>query len=241
MIEGVKKNTIYNDDAYSFIKKIDSNSVDLVVIDPPYKLSKGSGTKGYISKQKHKQSEELNTLRLDEGMDLEILDEFMRIMKKVNIYIWCNKAQIYDYLKFFVGIHKCSFDILVWIKTNPIPTHGRNYMNDKEFCLYFRKGITLQTTYQSGKTYWLTPTNVKDKRMYDHPTIKPLHIIETLIQNSSKENDLVLDCFLGSGTTVVAAKKLNRSYIGIEWNKKYYDTCMERIEQIHPSKNVKLS
>ena len=69
-------------------------------------------------------------------------------------------------------------------------------MNDKEYCLYFRKGISLHTTYQTGKTYWITPTNVKDKKLYGHPTIKPIDIIKTLIQNSSAPGDVVFDCFL---------------------------------------------
>ena len=65
-----------------------------------------------------------------------------------------------------------------------------------------------------------------------HPKIKPLSIIRTLIRNSSKEGDLVLDCFLGSGTTAVASILEKRNYIGIELNKKYYDISIQRINEI---------
>ena len=134
-------------------------------------------------------------------------------MKKINIYIWCNKKQILDYLKYFVDKHQCSFEILTWIKNNPIPLFGGNYLTDKEYCLYFRAGVKLNTTFETAKTYWITNKNLKDKQFYKHPTIKPLNIIKTLIQNSSNENDIVLDCFSGSGTTCVAAKQLNRQFI----------------------------
>lgn len=153
----------------------------------------------------------------------------MRVMKKPNIYIWCNKKQILDYLNYFVEMHKCSFEIMVWIKTNPIPGYGKNYLVDKEFCLYFRKGITLTTTYESAKTYWITPTNVADKKKYNHPTIKPLWIIENLVRNSSAVGDTVLDCFMGSGTTGVACKKSERKFIGIEMDENYFNLAKKRI------------
>ncbi|MDF9825743.1 DNA modification methylase [Breznakia sp. PF5-3] len=233
MISKFKKNTIYLGDAYKLIQDIPDCSIDLIVTDPPYEIASSSGKgSGKISKALQKVTHDLEEARITSGINSCILDEFMRVMKKPNIYIWCNKKQIVQYLNFFVGKHKCSFEILVWIKSNPVPTFGRNYMNDKEFCLYFRKGISLSTTYESGKTYWITPTNVKDKKVYDHPTIKPLNIIETLISNSSKPGDIVLDCFLGSGTTAVAAKKLNRCYVGIEYSTKYFETSCRRVLSI---------
>lgn len=67
------------------------------------------------------------------------------------------------------------------------------------------------------------------KKEFDHPTIKPLDIVTTLIQNSSKEGELVLDCYMGSGTTAVAAKSVNRNFIGSEWNKKYCDIAEQRL------------
>lgn len=233
-MEGIKGNTtdtVILGDAYKIVKQIEDDSIDLIVIDPPYQLDKGtSSNNGRISKALSKLSNELYSADLSIGIDLEILNEFIRIMKRPNIYIWCNKKQILSYLNFFVGQHKCSFEILTWIKSNPVPTCGRNYMNDKECCLYFRKGVALHTTYQSGKTYWITPTNVKDKKAYGHPTIKPLDIIKTIISNSSLPGEVVLDCFLGSGTTAVASKELDRRYIGIEYNREYYDIAMKRIQ-----------
>lgn len=137
------------------------------------------------------------------------------------------------YLNYFVTKHKCAFDILVWIKTNPIPIYGSNYMNDKEYCLYFRKGIKLNTNYETGKTYWITPTNVADKKEYGHPTIKRLDIIEQLVNTASKENDIILDPFIGSGTTAVASLKNKRRCIGFELNPNYIPIINQRINSIY--------
>ncbi len=225
-------------DSYEEIKKIESNSVNLIVTDPPYlipnnqkrkKIEEGSKTNRQICKL----TEELNDAGLTSGIDYCILDEFMRIMVKPNIYIWCNKLQIRDYLNYFVGRYQCKFDILVWIKSNPIPLYGGNYMNDKEYCLYFRKGVRLHTTYESGKTYWITPTNVKDKKLYGHPTVKPLHIIENMIKNSSVPGDTVADFFLGSGTTAEAAIKNSRNFLGAEKEERYYRIILDRIKYLN--------
>ena len=78
----------------------------------------------------------------------------------------------------------------------------------------------------------MTPTNKKDKDLYQHPTVKPLNIIENLVINSSQENEVVLDCFIGSGTTAVAAINTNRQFIGFEKEKEYFDTANRRIEEI---------
>ena len=79
-------------------------------------------------------------------------------------------------------------------------------------------------------TYYVTPKNVKDKRLYNHPTIKPLDIIQNLVVNSSQEGDIILDPFLGSGTTGVACVNTNRKFIGIELDEKYFDIAESRIK-----------
>lgn len=153
-------------------------------------------------------------------------------MKKENIYIWCNKKQILSYLKYFVEKRGCVFEILLYIKQDPTPLCGGNYLIDKEYCLYFRKGVKLNTTFESAKTWFLMNKNIADKKKYNHPTIKPLSIIRTLIKNSSNEGDIVLDCFSGSGTTCVASKELNRNFIGIEINKEYWQISQDRLNGI---------
>ena len=79
--------------------------------------------------------------------------------------------------------------------------------------------------------YCLFITNQIDKKKYGHPTIKNLNFIENHIINSSKEGDVVLDCFCGSGTTLVGAINTKRQFIGFEINKKYYKIAKRRVEE----------
>lgn len=223
-------NEIYNEDSYNAIKKIPDKSIDLIIIDPPYLIDKhGSG--GAFGAGRQKFHDEIRTLA--DGINYDILEEFVRVMKKINIYIFCNKEQILEYLIFFIKQKNCYFDLLVWHKLNPIPTCNNKYLSDTEYILFFReKGVKLYGTYKTKYKYFITEKNVKDKKIYHHPTIKPLKIIETLVFNSTCEGDLVADFFVGSGTTAVASKYLNRKYIGFEINKDYYDSAKKRLSNM---------
>lgn len=222
-------------DAYKLIKDIPDHSIDLIVADPPYLiegLRVGTGifknrTDGYIAELKGQEDTILK------GIDNSILDEFLRVMKGVNVYLWCNKEQIYDYLTYFVKERGCNFEIIVWVKNNPSPFLNGHYLKDKEYCLYFWDGtVKLNPRYKHGRTFYFTNTNMEDKRKYGHPTIKPEEIIESLILNSSEEGGVVLDPFSGSGSTCAVAKRLNRHYVGFEINPKWHKVANDRVNGI---------
>ncbi len=215
--------------AYELIKDIPDNSIDLIITDPPYQIDSLTGGDNRLGQSIMKVSAELGNNGLDTGIDLSILDEFMRVMKKPNIYIWMNLKQLYPYLQYFVGKHNCNFNLIVWKKTNAMPLCGGKYMNDSEYCAYFYKGIRLNTVYDTASTVYLKPINILDKNDYGHPTIKPIDIIENLIKNSSNPNDTVLDVFAGSGTFLCAAKNLKRNYIGFEINPEYFKIASDRL------------
>ena len=220
-------NVVYNEDCLEGMKQIPNKSVDLVITDPPYLIDTvGSG----LYSQKDKQYiKELNFMK--DGFSKEILDEICRVMKKINLYIFCSQKQIIPLLDYFVREKKCNWNIITWHKTNPIPACGNKYLTDTEYVLFFReKGVKIYGDYQTKFTYYLTPLNQKDKIKYNHPTIKPLNIIQNFIINSSKEGEIVLDPFMGSGTTAIACMNTNRNYIGFELDKGYYDIILERIK-----------
>ena len=158
--------------------------------------------------------------------------ELLRILKEPNLYFWCNKAQIPEYFNFYVNKHKCKFDILCWHKPNALPTYSNKYLTDTEYLLYFRKGKgkCFPANYEDAKTYYIAPINHADKKKYGFPTIKPLDITRKIIRNSSKEGQVILDPFLGSGTTCIAAELENRISIGIEINEYYYNLAKNRIK-----------
>lgn len=210
---------------------INDNSVDLVIIDPPYKIVGGGSGGCFGTEHREYHSQVSKNEVLNSGIDNAILDELVRVMKKINIYIWCNKNQLRQYIDYFDDLG-CATDLLAWHKTNPVPTCNNKYLSDTEYLLYFReKGVQIYGTYETKKKWYVSPTNKEDKKLYGHPTIKPVSILENLIINSSKEGDTILDCFMGSGSTGVACVNTGREFIGIELDKKYYDTAFERIKQ----------
>lgn len=216
-------------DCLHLIKQLPDNSIDLVVTDPPYVIdNKGGGLYTQEDKQYVKQLEGIK-----DGFSTEVLDELCRVMKNINIYLWCSQKQLFPLIEYFVEGKKCNFNLITWHKTNPIPACGNKYLTDTEYCLFFReKGVKIYGEFSTKFTYYVTPLNQKDKKLYNHPTIKPLDIIQNLVVNSSLEGDIVLDPFLGSGTTAIACVNTNRHYIGFELDPQYYDIACKRLDEV---------
>lgn len=219
-------NTITLGDSYELIKNIPDKSIDLVIIDPPYEME----TRGAGFHKKRDYYDLIHDKGLAKSINTEILKEFERIMKRTNIYIFCNKNQLPMYLEFY---KQKNFDVLVWNKTNPIPTVNNKYLSDLEYIVFAREDrVKMYNTYETSSKLFQTVVNKADKEKYKHPTIKPINIIKNLIINSSQKGDIVLDCFSGSGTTCVAAKELNRQFIGIEIDEEYHKISIDRLKGI---------
>lgn len=227
-------NKIYNEDCFEGMKQIPDNSINLIVTDPPYELHYGGG--GSINKVKKLKSslKQLETADIISGYDIATFaNEVQRLQgKNINAYFWCNKKQIPEYFNVYVNGLNCKFDILCWHKKNALPTYSNKYLSDTEYCLHFYKGKgqTHPECYEDAKTYDVSIINYQDKKKYYHPTIKPLYWMEKIIKNSSIEGDIILDPFMGSGTTAVACLKNNRKFIGFEINQEFYNTSLNRIE-----------
>ena len=195
-------NKIYLGNAYELIKQVPDKSVDLIVTDPPYDFQCAHGRTGFFKWKTTSThyAEEIEQADLGKGIDVSILREFVRVMKKINCYIWCNKEQIYDYMTFFVKERKCNFEFIIWAKSNIPPFTNGHYLKDKEYCLYFwEKGVKVKGTYATMRTVYETATNQLDKELYSHPTIKPLGIISNLIINSSGGGATHIRSFLWVG------------------------------------------
>lgn len=222
----LKINEVYNMDCMEAIKLLDDNSIDLVVMDPPYllNLSKVKNTSSF-----NNYANEL--IGLKDGFDLKVLDLLIPKMKKINMYIYCSKRQVKDLIEYFTN-KDCNYEILTWHKQNPSPLINNNYLPDTEYIIFAReKGVRLYGNYHTKRKYYLSGVNQVDKKKYKHPTIKPLPFIENHIINSSKEGDLILDCYCGSGTTLVGAIKTKRNFIGFEIDKGYYEIAKQRVEE----------
>ena len=119
-----------------------------------------------------------------------MLDEWCRVLKKINIFVFCNKWQLLPYMKYFIDKKHCSFELLVWAKTNPVPLANGSYMHDKELCLNFwEKGAKRVGIHgiKHGKTVYSIPLNQKDKKEFKHPTIKPLEMVRNFVEIGTYE------------------------------------------------------
>ena len=211
-------------DCMEFMRTMEDGSVYLIVTDPPYLLTHtgsntGIGDRTYLD----------GIDKMADGIDAEQLDEFMRILKNPNMYLWGNWKLMLRYIHYFED-KDVNTNILCWHKPNPAPLCGGIYMSDTEYCLYVRgKGVKLYGEYHDHKTYWVTDNSDIRLSKIGHPTVKPLDIIKQLVRNSSVENDIVFDPYLGSGTTAVACKMLNRNFIGCEIEPKYIEIINKRL------------
>ena len=227
-------------DCLERLKEIPDNSIDLIVTDPPYDIKNTKpGGKSKLAKSMEGMNNEIKKQGLTTGFDILILDELVRVCKNINIYLFCNKAQLPMYMDYFVTGLGCSFDLIKWVKTNAIPTYNNKYLSDTEYCFYARKSAWCNPeNYKDASTLHHAPMNVKDKRKYNHPTIKPLPLVEKLIRNSSKPGSIILDPFMGSGTTGVACLNNDRKFIGIEKDFTYYGIACGRLFCIDDTDNI---
>lgn len=230
-------NTIQLGNCYELIKDIPDKSIDLVYIDIPYLYEKG----GNVADDKSAVSKRIAKVRNDylknisSGIDFSILDELCRCLKYIYIYIWCSKEQILDLTKYFVEKKGCRVNYLVWCKTNPTPACDGTFLPDLEYCLVFKEKGTPKYNdgYELKSKWYVSSLNVKDKEKYLHPTIKPLDLVKRHILHSTQPNDIVLDCFCGSGTTCVACKETGRRFIGMEIDKDYWKIANDRLNGIN--------
>ena len=215
-------------DCLELMKDIPDKSIDLVVTDPPYKIVQGGCTnKAVRLKGSNQEQLKKGTLFNNNSIKFnEWIPEVYRVLKNnSHCYIMSNDRNINELLNVCEKVGFKLLNILVWGKSKHSP--NRYYMKNCEFIVFLRKGKAKNIN-DMGTKQLLLIDNVANKK---HPSEKPIKLMEILIKNSSDEKDIVLDTFLGSGTTGVACVNTNRNFIGIELDEKYFNIAKERIEK----------
>jgi DNA modification methylase len=226
-------NKIHLGDAYKLIKEIPDKSVDCIYTDIPYLIDGGGGGNSELSKRIIKMKNTLIDSDIYDGINYDILNDFIRISKKLNLFIWCSKSQLLDIMKFFIE-KGYNFNLLVWGKTNPTPATNNVWLPDLEYCLHFKEtGIKLNDGYELKSKWFISPLNMDDKNQFGHPTIKPLELVKRHLLHATQENDIILDPFMGSGTTALAAKEIKRQFVGFEIDSDYHKIAVDRLNGIN--------
>lgn len=219
-----------NGDSLEFIKTLKDNSIDSVLTDPPYNISKDNNfsTMGRSG---------IDFGTWDKGFDLNTWIELVapKVKKGGNVVIfnaWKNLGEIANTLENNGFIVK---DMIRWEKSNPMPRNrDRRFIVDYETAIWAVKKGGSWTFNRQNETYdrpliksGVTPKSEKEGK--GHPTQKPVEVMEWLVKHLTNEGDVVLDPFMGSGSTGVACKNLERSFIGIELEEEYYNVAQKRI------------
>lgn len=226
---------IYNCDYKKLINKMKKNGiqVDAIITDPPYNVSRDYQL-GYSNMGRSG----MNYGEWDYNFNqIKWIKAAVPLVKKGGSVIifndWKNLGDIAKELEKNDFIIK---DIIRWIKRNPMPRNvNRRYVNDCEFAIWAVKNGGKWTFNKDDKDSYLRPeitTGVVPggkKRL--HPTQKHIEVIEKLIKIHTNQDDLILDPFMGSGTTAIACKKLKRNCIGSEIDKKYFNITIERLKK----------
>ncbi len=255
MINSNLKNKIINGNSLQELKKIPDESFDLVFADPPYNLQ----LKNQLIRPDRSRVNAVNdkwdqfeSFKVYDDFTINWLSECRRILKK-NGSIWII-GSYHNIFRVGAKIQDLGFWILndvIWDKNNPMPNfRGTRFTNAHETLIWASKDKNSKYTfnYQSLKclnddlqirSTWNLPICNGNERLKEngkkvHSTQKPESLLHRILLASSNKNDLILDPFLGSGTTAVVAKKLGRIFYGIEKDKRYFDAANKRLKNTKP-------
>lgn len=232
-VNTLDKYLLIHGDCMEKMKEIPDGSIDLILCDPPYNLAKYS-----TGNMKFEWRTEINNdvakWDLKELAPIEFLEEFKRILSpNGNIFIFTSYNMIGKWHEVFDSEFD-TFQFMVWHKTNPVPNVRKSsFLNSCELivCMW-NKGHTWNFSKQNEMHNFIeTPICLGAERLKNpkHPTQKPVAVLKQIIAIASRENDVVLDMFMGVASTGVAARELNRRFIGIEIDETYFNAGENRM------------
>lgn len=205
--------TIYHGDCREILPTLPN--VDLVLTDPPYEITASGG--GIGATRKYLNDTEGFT---DCGFDYSLLSGFEN---------WICFGTLRQVPKLIECANGKRWMLITWNKPNPCPLINGNYLPDTEYIVHAWSSGQLFGDFQDKARFIVHPLG--DKQQGEHPNEKPMRVMLKLVRVGSKETQAILDPFMGSGTTLVAAKQLNRQAIGIEIEEKYCEIAAKRLSQ----------
>lgn len=227
----------YNGDAYKILENLaeEKVKVDHIITDPPYNISKENN----FSTMKSAKRTGVDFGEWDKGFDLlSWIPKASRLLKPGGTIIIFNSYR--NLTPIIEELEECNLvvkDVIKWIKSNPMPRNiDRRYVQDTEFAIWAVKpgkkwifNVPLDKKYLRAEFH--TPTVSGNERL-GHPTQKSLKLMLDLMSIHTNKGDIILDPFMGSGSTGAAALLLQRSFIGIELDNRYYNMAKNRLERI---------
>lgn len=252
-------NKVYCGDGVELMKEIGDGEVDFVFTDPPYmitselEINRVSNKSKYDSWLSFRRNEEVYSWdhfsSLEAYLDFvySFVSESYRVLRTGgHLVVFFDKFKVSYLVDYCVKLGFKARQCLYWLKSNPVPQARKvKFMEALEMMCWFTKGTVSRKHavfhYELGQhpNYFVhSICSGKERKEGGHPTQKPVKLLEWLIKYLTDEGELVLDPFCGSGSVLVAAKRLNRKYIGIDINSKYVDIATKRLETIPTQLNL---
>lgn len=206
-------------DFFNEIKGFADKTVDVVFTSPPYNR-----------KRNDKYAEYDDTIEDYYKFLCDATDELLRVCKKyviINLQKnYYNKKEVFKY----IGTYADNItEIVIWEKTNPLPASGFSITNAYEmFIVLSKTPLKSNTTYTKNV---ITTSVNSETTTKEHRAVMKQDVSDWFIEKFTKDGDIVLDCFMGTGTTGVSCRKYNRDFIGIEICEKYFNRAEERIKK----------
>ena len=215
----IEVDKIHNIDCMDGFKQLENKSIDLIVIDPPYFLPAV-----HYNTRKHF-SRNFADLGIIEHFFKDVIEEFKRIIKDTGvIYIFCD-GQSYPLFYYHLYPFCKSVRPLIWDKKTSI--NGYHWRHQHEIIIFAQMPENQKVPTGDGDILKYNAVKVGERK---HPAQKPVELLKRLIEKSSEEGDVVLDCFAGSGSTLKACKELKRKFIGFEKSKEYSDIAEQTLQ-----------
>lgn len=213
-------NKIYQGDCLELMQNIDDRSIDMIITDPPYSTPT-------VTAFGRKKVFNLADLSIQEFYFRSIKNEFERILKpNGRVFIFCDDK--YYPVLFCVFYEWQNKNLLIWDKGKI--GMGNPFRKQHELIFYINRE-TYKYKKSDGITHYPTVMKYKHDTNKLHGAQKPIKLIEDLINGFSGKSNIILDPFIGSGTTAIACLKTNRNFIGIELEPKYIDIANNRIDE----------
>jgi len=232
-------NELHHRNCLDVLNDIPERSIDLVITDCPYHVVQGGRVgdqtpMGGIFSECHEGFKNGNVFENNDIEFSEWLPDVYRVLKEgTHAYIMINGRNLCELQN---EAEKSGFrfqNLLVWDKGNKTP--NRYYMQQCEFVLLLSKGAARNINDMGSGNLFSIPNPVGNKT---HPTEKPVKLMRHLIENSSNVNEIILDPFMGTGSSVVAAVHCQRQYIGIELDEKYFTIAKQRVDKAIKNKKI---
>lgn len=232
----LRHNKIYQMDALDGLKQLSNNSVDLVITDPPYNIASGD-------RRTFRGGKPVSTMTTWGAWDrfhpfdydlliMSVISQCYRILKDGGALVLFSALEDNGFfIRQAVARGFTYRNQLIMVKKNPLPSLSKtNFRHAFEVCMYVTKGKPKTFNFLSQQSCLNVFPYSNTQRMTKHPTEKPLAFIKKLVETCSEKGDLVLDPFLGSGTTAVAAQESARRFLGFEINSDYIKMANERLK-----------